>query len=277
MTLTCTPALFIKFRKPICPIFPFSNLTLSSALSSYLLFAYHKFQIDFDKLALLAGYKTAASACNSFAQVKKKLNIGKIDAADGKAGPATPKDKGKAGPNDEAGDETKDVKDEGEATATPVIPKKRGRKPKSQTDGDGNVVAGATPTPKKRAPKRKASEGLGSEVAKDDGSMDAGDGTVAIAKPKKRAARKPKNDSMPTAKGGKQSPVATTGETFWSENESDNDANVMITASDIPDDDLSIVKQEGEEDHRSREEAQKMAHEALLLADKEFNDSLYSA
>ncbi|MCJ1272096.1 hypothetical protein MMC22_012003, partial [Lobaria immixta] len=189
-------------------------------------------KVDFDKLALVAGYKTGASACNGFAQVKKKLNIGKIGAADGKAGPATPKDKGKAGPSDEAGFDTQDVKGEEEATATPVNPKKRGRKPKTQTDDDGNVVAGATPKPKPRATKRKASGGLGSEVAKDDGSMDAGDGSVAIAKPLKRA-RKP-------AKGRKQSPVATTGETFWSENESEIDANLMIAASDIPDDDPSI-------------------------------------
>lgn len=244
-------------------------------MSSYLLFAYHKFQIDFDKLALLAGYKTAASACNSFAQVKKKLNLGKIGAGDGKAGPATPKGKEKARANDEGRDDKEDIKGEEEATPTPVSPKKRGPKPKAQIDDDGNVVAGATPTPKKRAAKRKASEGLASEAVNDDGGMDAGDEAVAIAKPKKRA-RKPKNDSMPTATRSKQSPVATTGETFWSENESDNDANVTTTITYIPDDRPFTVKLEDVDDE-SRDLAQKMAHEALLAADKEYNDSLYSA
>ncbi|MCJ1428358.1 hypothetical protein MMC29_006267 [Sticta canariensis] len=161
-------------------------------------------KVDFEKLALLAGYKSANAASNSFSNIKKKLNLIPNAAAQGNPGPATPKGKGKAETDDE---------NDYEVTPTNINPKKRGRKPKVEVVADGMEVAGSAPAPKKRATEGDVI-GLGSE-------------TVVTSKPKKRG-RKPKDDATLTP-----NPVGNKGANFWSENETPSDRDTS-----------SIVKQE---------------------------------
>lgn len=165
----------------------------------------------------MVGYKTAASASNSFANIKKKLNLTTNGAADGKAGPATPKGEGKAEANDEAG---------GDASGA-INPKKRGRKAEVQIDVDGMEVAGSAPAPKKRATKGQVI-GLGSE-------------TVVVSKPKQRG-RKAKDDSTSTP-----NPVENEGANFWSENETASDGDTT-SIEDFRAHRSSMVKQEDVDD-----------------------------
>lgn len=181
-------------------------------------------QVDYQKLATLAGFKTAASASNSFFLVKKKINAG---ASAGALAKEVTADDAEADDNAaEAGDTNHD-----EGPTTPVTPKKRGRKAKATPTSakDGNVVTNdkengdeptePTPatTPKKRARKPKAETKSGDEAttpkkrvrkaAKPKAEKDkvetpnsGGDEepmlpTPASPSPVKKRVRKPKEDS----------------------------------------------------------------------------------
>ena len=150
-------------------------------------------------MASLAGYKSPNSAANSFANIKKKLNLITNAAAQGNPGPATPNGKGKAEADDE---------NDYEVTPTNINPKKRGRKPKIETREDGMEVAGSAPAPKKRATEGDMI-GLGSE-------------TVVVSKPKKRG-RKLKHQPTPTP-----NPVRNKGANLWSETASDRESSSIV-------------------------------------------------
>lgn len=151
---------------------------------------------------------------------------------EGEAGPSTLKVK-----EDEAGDEDCDGAKEAKTATTP---KKRGRKPQDDIDGD---VAGTTPARKKRATKGKVinPRELGLETANDAGIIDDGNGAVVKPTPKNRS-RKPKllltaSNTNPEAAEG--------GELFYSENDEDSDVNVETNVSKFNDDETPpVIKQE---------------------------------
>ena len=179
-------------------------------------------QVDYQKLATLAGFKSAASASNSFSLVKKKINAGagalakatstekdSEDNANGDEvggpnhdeGPTTPLTpsakkrvrKTKAPPTNP--EDTNGVADGeengGEPTVpTPSTPKKRARKPKAEPQSGDEAS-----TPKKRA--RKAAKPKVGEEAKvvtphsGGGDEDSTLPTPASPSPAKKRARKP--------------------------------------------------------------------------------------
>lgn len=178
-------------------------------------------QVDYQKLATLAGFKTAASASNSFSLVKKKINAGvgamaKANAAgeDGEGdtngaeaggpnhdeSPATPQTpapkkrvrKAKAPPTsaEDANGVTNGEENGDEPTApTPTTPKKRVRKPKAEPQSGDEAT-----TPKKRA--RKAAKPKAEEKDKVETPHSGGDEdsilpTPASPSPVKKRVRKP--------------------------------------------------------------------------------------
>lgn len=199
-------------------------------------------QVDYQKLATLAGFKTAASASNSFFLVKKKINAGagagasamaKANAAEGdgegdangaEAGgpnqdeaPATPLTpapkkrarKAKAPPasGEDANGVTNGEENGDEAAEpTPTTPKKRARKPKTEPQSGDEAT-----TPKKRA--RKAAKPKAEVEAKVETPHSGGDEdlilpTPASPSPVKKRARKPKD----SAKSAKKSAEMVTGD-----------------------------------------------------------------
>ena len=201
-------------------------------------------QVDYQKLATLAGFKSAASASNSFFLVKKKINAGagamakantaEKDAEDNangdeaggpnhdegpttpltpaakkrvrkaKAPPASPEDTSGVANGEENGDEP--------TVPTPSTPKKRVRKPKAEPQSGDEAT-----TPKKRA--RKAAKPKAGEEAKvvtphSGGDEDSTLPTPASPSPTKKRARKPSS-----AKAAK---AASTGE-------AENDATAATT------------------------------------------------
>lgn len=189
------------------------SITASLELTIFLV------QVDYQKLAKLAGFKSAASASNSFFLVKKKINAGamaKSSAAEKKIGekaegdeagetnhdegpttPLTPSAKkrgrkAKAAPTSpeyaDGGANGEENEDE-PTVPTSSTPKKRARKPKAEPQSDEEAV-----TPKKRA--RKAAKPKAWEEAKVVTPHSGGDGdstlpTPASPSPAKKRARKP--------------------------------------------------------------------------------------
>lgn len=184
-------------------------------------------QIDYQKLATLAGFKTAASASNSFFLVKKKINAGagasasamaKANAAGGdgegdanvaEAGgpnqdeaPATPLTpapkkrvrKAKAPPaigEDANGVTNGEENGDEPAEPTPTTPKKRARKPKTEPQSGDEAI-----TPKKRvrkAAKPKAEVEAKVETPHSGGGEDLILPTPSSPSPVKKRARKPKS------------------------------------------------------------------------------------
>lgn len=176
-------------------------------------------QVDYQKLATLAGFKSAASASNSFFLVKKKINAGAMakastaekdsgENADGdvaggpnhdegpttpltpsakkrvrkaKAAPTSPEDANGVANGEENGDEP--------TVPTPSTPKKRARKPKAEPQSGEEAT-----TPKKRA--RKAAKPKAGEEAKvvtphSGGDEDSTLPTPASPSPAKKRTRKP--------------------------------------------------------------------------------------
>lgn len=162
-----------------------------------------------------------------------------MGADTGKGGPSTPKEKGKARPDEEAGGNANEAADDAhdDYEAKSANPKKRGRKPKATIDADGNVVADTQPAPKKRATKGKV---INSEEA---GSHD-GDDAVVMPKPTKRGrkANKVKDDTPPPTGGPK----------FYSDNESASDVDAATIVSKFHDDAPVTIKQEDDADDGSR-------------------------
>lgn len=129
-------------------------------------------QVDYQKLATLAGFKTAASASNSFFLVKKKINAGAGALANATS---TEKDSEDNANGDEAGGPNQD---EGPTTPLTTSAKKRVRKTKTPptnpedtngvADGEENGDEPTVPnpsTPKKRARKPKAEPQSGDEAS----------------------------------------------------------------------------------------------------------------
>ena len=191
--------------------------------------------MDYEKLALLAGYKSAASASVSLGNIKKKLNIKPDGAAQGSPGPATLKGSGteKVG-SDEVGTSAHEV--------TATISKKRGRKPKTEIEPD------SAPAPKKRATEGHVI-GLASEA------------------PKKRG-RKPKEPAAP-----QPNPVENNDAKFWSTDETPSERSNSLFA-DILDDSSYIIKEEvADDDHPmdSNDVEAAGAHQAQSNAELELN------
>ena len=140
------PAQHIKFFDSLYVLCSFSSLPN----------AYYNIQVDYDKLAAMGNFKTAASANTSFLATKKKILAGATTSTNPSSAFTTPKKtKAKSGSNDEVDDEIDDKAND-EEEVTPVIAKSKkpgGRKVKTdeQADGEGSVA----PTPKKRASKAK--------------------------------------------------------------------------------------------------------------------------
>lgn len=194
-----------------------SSQSITTSLELTILLA----QVDYQKLATLAGFKSAASASNSFFLVKKKINAGagamakantaEKDAEDNangdeaggpnhdegpttpltpaakkrvrkaKAPPASPQDTSGVANGEENGDEP--------TVPTPSTPKKRARKPKAEPKSGDEAT-----TPKKRA--RKAAKPKAGEEAKvvtphSGGDEDSTLPTPASPSPTKKRARKP--------------------------------------------------------------------------------------
>lgn len=213
-------------------------------------------QVDYQKLATLAGFKSAASASNSFSLVKKKINAGagagagamaKANAAEKDSednangdeaggpnhdeGPATPLTpaakkrvrKAKAPPT--GAEDTNGVangEENGDEPTVPIpsTPKKRVRKPKAETQSGDEAT-----TPKKRA--RKAAKPKADEEAKvvtphSGGDEDSILPTPASPSPAKKRTRKPSS-----AKRAKKSAEIVTGDA--SADEADNGATAATT------------------------------------------------
>lgn len=178
-------------------------------------------QVDYQKLATLAGFKSAASASNSFFLVKKKINAGagamaKASAAEKDSGenangdeasgpnhdegpttPLTPSAKKRArkaktppkSPEDTNGVANGEENGDEPTVPTPSTPKKRARKPKAEPQSGDEAT-----TPKKRA--RKAAKPKAGEEAKvvtphSGGDEDSTLLTPASPSPAKKRARKP--------------------------------------------------------------------------------------
>lgn len=206
-------------------------------------------QVDYQKLATLAGFKTAASASNSFFLVKKKINAGagagamaKANAAEGDGegdangaeaggpnqdqGPATPltpapkkrvrKVKAPPANGEDANGVTNGEENGDEPTEpTPTTPKKRARKPKTEPQSGDEAT-----TPKKRA--RKAAKPKAEVETKVETPHSGGDEdlilpTPASPSPVKKRARKPKD----SAKSVKKSAEIVTGDASADEAENE--------------------------------------------------------
>lgn len=225
-----------------------SSQSITTSLELTILLA----QVDYQKLATLAGFKSAASASNSFFLVKKKINAGagamakantaEKDAEDNangdeaggpnhdegpttpltpaakkrvrkaKAPPASPQDTSGVANGEENGDEP--------TVPTPSTPKKRARKPKAEPKSGDEAT-----TPKKRA--RKAAKPKAGEEAKvvtphSGGDEDSTLPTPASPSPTKKRARKPSS-----AKAAKKSTeIVAEGATT---DEAKNDATAATT------------------------------------------------
>lgn len=216
-------------------------------------------QVDYQKLATLAGFKTAASASNSFFLVKKKINAGagagavavamaKPNAAEGDGegdangaeaggpnqdeGPATPptpapkkrarKVKAPPASGEDANGVTNGEENGDEPTEpSPTTPKKRVRKPKTiPQSGDE-----ATPPKKRarRAAKPKAGVEVKVETPHSGGKEDLNLPTPASPSPVKKRARKPKD----SAKSAKKSAEIVTGNA--SADEAENEVTSAAT------------------------------------------------
>lgn len=193
-----------------------SSQSITTSLELTILLA----QVDYQKLATLAGFKSAASASNSFFLVKKKINAGasgmaKANAAekDGEddangdeagganhdEGPTTPltpaakkrvrKAKAPTSPEDTNGVAHGEENGDEPTVPTPSTPKKRARKPKAEPQSGDEAT-----TPKKRA--RKAAKPKAGDEAKvvtphSGGDEDSTLPTPASPSPVKKRARKP--------------------------------------------------------------------------------------
>lgn len=225
-----------------------SSQSITTSLELTVLLA----QVDYQKLATLAGFKSAASASNSFFLVKKKINAGagamaKASAAgqdsEGNAngdeaggpnhdeGPTTPLTpsakkrvrKAKAPPT--SPEDTNGVangEENGDEPTAPIpsTPKKRARKPKAEPQSGDDAT-----TPKKRA--RKAAKPKVGEEAKvvtphGGGDEDSTLPTPASPSPAKKRARKPS-----LAKRAKKSADIVTEDA--SADEAENDATAATT------------------------------------------------
>ena len=214
-------------------------------------------QVDYQKLATLAGFKTAASASNSFFLVKKKINAGagagagtmaKANAAEGDGegdangaeaggsnqdeGPATPSTpapkkrarKVKAPPasgEDANGATNGEENGDEPIEPTPTTPKKRARKPKTEPQSGDEAT-----TPKKRvrkAAKPKAEVEAKVETPNSGGDEDLIVPTPASPSPVKKRARKPKD----SAKSAKKSAEIVTGDV--SADEAENEVTSAAT------------------------------------------------
>lgn len=227
-------------------------------------------QVDYQKLATLAGFKTAASASNSFFLVKKKINAGagavaKANVAEEggegdsngaeagetnqDGGPATPAPKkrvrkAKAPPTsaeDTNGAANGDENGDEPTEPTPNTPKKRARKPKAEPQSGDEAT-----TPKKRA--RKAVEPKVGEEGKVETPYSGGDEgsilpTPASPSPVKKRVRKPKDDSSKpsSAKRAKKSAEIVTGDASADEAENEAIAATSI-ANTIADNSMTDAK-----------------------------------
>lgn len=229
------------------------SITMSLELTSL------RAQVDYQKLATLAGFKSAASASNSFFLVKKKINAGagamaKANAAEKDSGdnadgdeaggpnhiegsttpltPAAKKRVRKAKAPPTSAEDTNGVDngvDNGEENGdeptvpTPSSPKKRARKPKAEPQSGDEAT-----TPKKRA--RKAAKPKAGEEAKaltphSGGDEDSVLPTPASPSPAKKRARKPSS-----AKRAKKSAEIVIGDATT--NEAENSATAATTIVD---------------------------------------------
>lgn len=159
----------ITIHSKLCLLFRIhSSQSITTALELTILLV----QVDYQKLATLAGFKSAASASNSFFLVKKKINAGAGALA---KATSTEKDSEDNANGDEAGGPNRD-----EGSTTPLTPtaKKRFRKTKAMptnpedingvADGEENGGEPTVPTPstpKKRARKPKAEPQSGDEAS----------------------------------------------------------------------------------------------------------------
>ncbi|EME49600.1 hypothetical protein DOTSEDRAFT_20034 [Dothistroma septosporum NZE10] len=122
--------------------------------SSYSMQALTFLQIDFDKMAGLAGYTNTKSCSNAWANIKKKLAAGAQKVTGGAEGNAD-------------GDDTPKTKG---------TPRKRGKKVTDEGDEEGESPAKKAKTaPKKRGGKKAAVEEKGDEAqaGEDDGAVKA--------------------------------------------------------------------------------------------------------
>lgn len=239
-------SLSITIHLKLCLLLRTQSITTSLELTILLV------QVDYQKLATLAGFKSAASASNSFFLVKKKINAGagataKANAAekDGEdnangdeaggpnhdEGPTTPLTpaakkrvrKAKApptSPEDTNGVANGEENGEEPTVPTPSTPKKRARKPKAEPQSGDEAT-----TPKKRA--RKAAKPKAGEEAKVVTPLSGGDEdstlpTPASPSPAKKRARKPSS-----AKAAKKSTEMVAEDA--SAGEAENDATAATT------------------------------------------------
>ncbi|MCJ1268751.1 hypothetical protein MMC22_008639 [Lobaria immixta] len=136
-------------------------------------------KIDFEKVASITGYKTAASANFSFFQIKKKLKLNDMGTGNQKAG----------------------SNDDGVTTRTP---RKRGRKPKVQDNADENAEVGITNIPKKPVTE---SMKISSQEPKPPTASDiegAGDGNGRVDSKRKKRKREDVDDPASTSKRSKK-------------------------------------------------------------------------
>lgn len=220
-------------------------------------------QVDYQKLATLAGFKTAASASNSFFLVRKKINAGAGALANAAS---TEKDSeynangdGAGGPNHDEGPTTPlapsakkrvrktkapptnpgdtngmaDGEENGDepTVPTPSTPKKRARKPKGEPQSGDEAAS----TPKKRA--RKAVKPKAGEEAKvvtphSGGDEDSTLPTPASPSPAKKRARKPS-----TAKREKKSTDIVAEDDLADEAENNVTAATNMTKAKLADSD----------------------------------------
>lgn len=244
-------------------------------------------QIDYAKLAQLAGYKTAASANACFLTLKKKLMAG-ASVSNAAAAPTPKKAKGKAAANGDADDDD-------EATPSKAAPKKRGKAIKTELadaeggDADTEVTPGAESPKKGRAKKRTGpskNDANGDTPTKATTNEDATNDTAAtgITTPtptptpkRKRGPSKPKDpNATPTKRAKKNANAKVTTSADGAAADDNNDAaNTQLHGVEtvaqtngegsIFGGDANVKEEEQEGDDRCFDaEEQKMAEDELF-------------
>lgn len=263
LSITIHPKLCLLLRTHAISLFITNHLKLclllethsSQSITTSLELTSLRAQVDYQKLATLAGFKSAASASNSFFLVKKKINAGagamakanaaekdSGDNADGDEaggpnhieGPTTPLTlaakkrvrKAKAPPisaEDTNGVDNGEENGDEPTVPTPSTPKKRARKPKAEPQSGDEAT-----TPKKRA--RKAAKPMAGEEAKVLTPHSGGDEDSVLPKPASPSPAKKRARKPSSAKRAKKSAEIVIGDA--TANEAENGATAATTIVD---------------------------------------------
>lgn len=222
-------------------------------------------QIDYAKLAELAGYKTAASANASFLVLKKKLKSGATVASATAATPSKNSKRNKSKPAVNG-----DAEDDDEATPTKAAPKKRSKAIKIEpTDAEGGD-ADTEVTPSADSPKKDCGK-KATGPAHTEANADAVTETTNPTPKRKRGPNKPKDPNAHPSKRAKKAGVAVATEDAANAQLHDDAAAAQMNGEQSIFGGDSNIKDEEEEEEKEEVddspidvEEQKMADDALF-------------